>query len=476
MEIGFMKKSELFFNAIQVPVDFAMIVLAGISAFAIRNVPQIIELKPKLYDLPFNSYFKILMLVVPVFILIYAIEGLYAIRATRKFWREAFKIFSATSLGIVVIIVAIFLKREWFSSRFIILSAWGLSVAFVIVGRFILQRIQKFILIRKGMGVHRILLIGNNSKINQIKKIIQNNPLLGFKIIGQMEGGSVRHLKEIREKKGVDEIILCDPTITDLEQEKLVDYCSINNISFKYIPTTLQTSKIEVGVLEGELIIEVKHTPLDGWGKILKRFFDIVSSSILIILFSPLMVSIAILVKLESKGSVIFKNERIGNDGKKFIVYKFRYLKWEYCISEENENMKEALKYENKLIEEKSVRKGPLYKIKNDPRKTKVGNFIERHSLDELPQFFNVLKGNMSLVGPRPHQEREVEKYKEYHRRLLIIKPGITGMAQVSGRSDLDFEDEYRIDVYYIENWSLWLDILICFKTIGVIFGYKKNN
>jgi len=471
-----MKKSELFFNAIQVPVDFAMIVLAGISAFAMRNVPQIIQLKPKLYELPFDSYFKILMLVVPVFILIYAIEGLYDMRATRKFWRESFKIFAATSLGIVVIIVAIFLKREWFSSRFIILSAWGLSVAYVIVGRFILQRIQRFILVRKGMGMHRILLIGNNSKINQIKKIIQSNPAMGFKIIGQVEGGSVRNVKEIREQKGVDEIILCDPTITDSEQEKLIDYCSINNITFKYIPTTLQTSRIEVGVLEGELIIEVKHTPLDGWGKILKRVFDIVGSSILIILSLPLMAIIAVLIKLESQGAVIFKNERIGNDGKKFIVYKFRYFKWEYCITEENKNVKEALKYEDRLIEEKSIRKGPLYKIKNDPRKTKVGKFIERYSLDELPQFFNVMKGNMSLVGPRPHQEREVEKYKEYHRRLLIIKPGITGMAQVSGRSDLDFEDEYRMDVYYIENWSLWLDILICFKTIGVILGHRKNS
>ncbi|HLB50959.1 MAG TPA: sugar transferase, partial [Patescibacteria group bacterium] len=124
---------------------------------------------------------------------------------------------------------------------------------------------------------------------------------------------------------------------------------------------------------------------------------------------------------------------------------------------------------------ERSVRHGPLYKIKNDPRKTMIGRFIERYSIDELPQFFNVLNGEMSLVGPRPHQEREVEKYKEYHRRLLTINPGVTGMAQISGRSDLDFEDEYRLDVYYIENWSLWLDILIMLKTLGVIFSRRKN-
>jgi lipopolysaccharide/colanic/teichoic acid biosynthesis glycosyltransferase len=137
--------------------------------------------------------------------------------------------------------------------------------------------------------------------------------------------------------------------------------------------------------------------------------------------------------------------------------------------------LEEAAAFEKELIENQSVRRGPLYKIKDDPRKTHVGRFIERFSIDELPQFFNVLLGNMSMVGPRPHQEREVEKYMEYHRRLLTIKPGITGMAQISGRSDLDFEKEYKLDLYYIENWSLWLDIQICFKTIGVLFKKRRN-
>jgi lipopolysaccharide/colanic/teichoic acid biosynthesis glycosyltransferase len=127
------------------------------------------------------------------------------------------------------------------------------------------------------------------------------------------------------------------------------------------------------------------------------------------------------------------------------------------------------------LIEKLSIKKGPLYKIKNDPRKTKTGTFIERFSIDELPQLFNVLMGDMSLVGPRPHQEREVAKYNEYHRRLLTIKPGVTGMAQVSGRSDLEFEDEYKLDLFYIENWSLWQDIQICLKTVLVLFKKRRN-
>jgi lipopolysaccharide/colanic/teichoic acid biosynthesis glycosyltransferase len=150
-------------------------------------------------------------------------------------------------------------------------------------------------------------------------------------------------------------------------------------------------------------------------------------------------------------------------------------MKWDQCVTNENPDLEKALKLEKDLIAKQSVRKGPLYKIKKDPRKTSVGNFIEKYSIDELPQLFNVLFGSMSMVGPRPHQEREVEKYMEYHRRLLTIKPGISGMAQVSGRSDLDFEKEYKLDLYYIENWSLWLDIQICLKTVGVLFRKRRN-
>jgi exopolysaccharide biosynthesis polyprenyl glycosylphosphotransferase len=470
-----MKRSELFFSAVQVPIDLIMILLAAVSAFAIRNVPQILTLKPKLYSYPFESYLKIVLMIAPFFILIYALEGLYNIRVTRKFWRESFKVFSATSISIVIIIVAIFLKREWFSSRFIILAGWGLVVFYVVLFRLLLQKIQRWLLISKGVGVHRVLLIGSNGKINLLKNLIKIKPQLGYKVIGQVETGSLKPIKEMKEQRGIDEIIICEPSLTDAEQEKLVDYCAINNISYKFIPTTLQTTRFQIGVINGEPIIEIQNTPLDGWGRIAKRVFDILGAAVLIILTSPITILTAFLIWLESRGPIIYKNERIGADGHKFFTYKFRYMKWDLSIHKNNPNLEKALEYEKQLIKEKSVREGPLYKIKNDPRKTRVGRIIERFSIDELPQLFNALKGDMSLVGPRPHQEREVEKYREYHRRLLTIKPGITGMAQVAGRSDLDFEDEYKMDVYYIENWSLWLDIQILMKTIEVLFRRRKN-
>ncbi len=452
-----------------------MIILAAVSAFAIRNVPEVLVYKPKLYNYPFDTYLWIALAVTPLFILIYAIQGLYAIRSTRKFWRETLKIFGATSIGLVIIIVAIFLKREWFSSRFVILAAWGLATFYVVFARYLIQLFQKWLLRTRGIGVHRLLLIGRNGKMSAISKIIAQNKDLGYRVVDQINTAHIKEIKTVRERKGIDEIILCESSITDDEQEKLIDYCAINNIQYKYIPTTLQTSKFEIGVLNGEPLIEVRNTPLDGWGKILKRAFDIIVSSIGIIITFPVMLLAAVAIKLDSRGPVIYKNERIGNDGKKFLVYKFRYMKWDFCVTRENNNLEKAVKIEQELIEKQSVRKWPLYKIKSDPRKTQVGIFIEKYSIDELPQFFNVLLGSMSLIGPRPHQKREVEKYMDYHRRLLTIKPGVTGMAQVSGRSDLDFEDEYKLDLYYIENWSLWLDIQICLKTMGVLFRKRRN-
>ncbi|HCU70849.1 MAG TPA: hypothetical protein DIC35_03820 [Candidatus Moranbacteria bacterium] len=474
-----MKRSELFFSAIQVPVDFAMIILASITAFTIREMPEVIEYfnlsSLEFHHVYFEDYIRMALIAAPFFIAIFAIEGLYDIRATRKFWKEAARVLMATSIGLMIVIVTVFLKREWFSSRFIILAAWMLVVFYVVLLRYIIHLIQTWLLIKKGMGVHRLLLIGRNGKMNTIATLIKQNKSLGYKVIDQIDNAHLKLIRQIRANKGVDEIILCESSITDDEQEKLIDYCAINNITYKFIPTTFQTSRYEIGVLNGEPLIEVKHTPLDGWGRILKRVFDIAASVLGIIITSPIMIVTALAVWIDSKGPIIYKNERVGNDGRKFFVYKFRYMKWDYCVTDKNPAVKEALDLEKELIEKQSVRKGPLYKIKADPRKTSVGRIIEKYSIDELPQFFNVLFGSMSLVGPRPHQHREVEKYMDYHRRLLTIKPGVTGMAQVSGRSDLDFEDEYKLDLYYIENWSLLLDIRICLKTIGVLFRKRRN-
>lgn len=471
-----MKRSEIYFGALQLPVDFIMILLAAVSAYFLRGTELFQPYVSRVFNLAFEDYFHFALVVAPLFLVILAVEGLYRMRVTRRLWQELYGVTKAITIGLIILMVAVFLQREWFSSRFVILGSWFLAVVYVVLARFLLQRVQRWFLVHRGVGVHRILLIGTNQRMYALKKLLSRDKASGYRVVDHVDTASVTRVKEIRAKKGIDEIVIGDPTLTDDEQEKLFDYCQINNITYKYFPTTLQTPRFEMKMWNGEPVIEFQHTPLDGWGKVLKRSFDIMAGLILTILFSPVMLIIAILIKFEDAGGpIIYTNERIGENGEKIPVFKFRYMQWKWCINKANPNFEAALQYEKELIAERSLREGPLYKIKDDPRKTRVGAIIERYSLDELPQLFNVLRGEMSLVGPRPHQKREVEKYSEYHRRLLTIKPGVTGMAQVSGRSDLDFEDEYRLDVFYIENWSLWLDILICFKTAAALIRRRRN-
>lgn len=473
-----MKRSEVFFSTAQVPLDFVMILLAATTAYFLRSLPTFEGYVSKVFNLSYTDYIWSVAYLAPICLIIFAFEGLYRMRVTRKFWPEFYQVGKATGLALIILIIVIFLNREWFSSRFVILFGWAFSVLYIALTRLLVQRVQKWLLVRRGVGVHRVLLIGDNTKIKRVKKIFQKNRSLGYTVVDQIETASIIHIKEIRAKRGVDEIIVGDTSLTDDELAKLFDYCQINNITYKYLPTTMQTTRFQMSVFCGEPMIEYQHTPLDGWGRVWKRLFDIVAGGILTLIFAPFMLMIALLIKLEdTAGPVIYKNRRIGENGEIFYVYKFRYMQWRYCITKENPHMEEAIAFEKKLIEERNVRKGGvLYKIKDDPRRMKVGAFIERFSLDELPQFWNVLRGEMSLVGPRPHQEREVEQYAEYHRRLLTIKPGITGMAQVSGRSDLPFEDEYRLDIFYIENWNLLLDIIICLKTAGALLKRRRNN
>ena len=473
-----MKKSELFFSFSQVVVDFILVVGSMLFAYKLRHAAQIQTLinKEGIYNISFEQY-KILAIVIAIIaIAVFASEGLYNIRSTRKFWQETYSVSKGVIIVLMLVMIGFFLQREWFSSRFIIVIAGGAAIVSVSMGRVFMRTFQKFLLVQKGIGVHRVLLIGSSDKVKYLCKVIRTQKRLGYKIVEHVDYINISQIKKIDKKDGIDEIIVHESAMPDDLLEKLHDYSVINNITYKLLPASLQTTKFEMMIFEGEPIIEVMHTPLDGWGKILKRIVDIIISSALIILTSPILIIAATLVKLENiHAPIVFKNARIGSHGREFFVYKFRYFQWKWCTTEANPNYKKALKYEKELIKKHSVRVGPIYKIENDPRKSWIGKFLERFSIDEFPQFFNVWKGEMSLVGPRPHQQREVKKYREYHRRLLTIKPGITGMAQISGRSDLDFEDEFRLDVFYIENWSLLMDVKILLKTPWAVLRSREN-
>jgi exopolysaccharide biosynthesis polyprenyl glycosylphosphotransferase len=233
------------------------------------------------------------------------------------------------------------------------------------------------------------------------------------------------------------------------------------------VPDVLSMERSNLEFLQfGKIpVLHLRPTSLEGWGKVWKRLIDIFGSIVGLIALSPLLIAIAIAIKLDSKGPVLFTQLddgspalRIGQYGRPFQFFKFRTM----APNSHNKRYEE--------LAEHNIRKGPIVKIKNDPRVTRLGHFLRRFDLDELPQLWNVLKGDMSLIGPRPHLPEEVKNYQNHHYFLLHIKPGMTGWAQVNGRSDLDFEDEVKLDSYYIRNWSLILDFKILFKTIAVIF------
>lgn len=453
-----------------------MIVLAGMTAFYLRRSESVQEIRPVFYALTIREYLQFLLIVAAVFVILYAVDGLYNIRSTKRTFREIYQVFRATTIGLMLIIVGVFLNRDWYSSRFVILSGGALVITYVSLSRIGLRNFQRYIMVKKGIGVHKLLLIGINGACSTIKRAVSRDSGLGYKVVAQLDAIDLERIERIRKIKGINEIIECNPNVNKEQLFALKEYSIRNRITFRYVPTLIQTSNFDLQIFLGEPMIEIKNTPLDGWGKILKRAVDIVGALVGLVLFGPLMLLAAFLTWLDSGRPVIFLNERVGHRGN-FDLYKFRYMRKEYCHGKQFSSVhnKKALAYLERLIESQSVKSGPVYKIKDDPRKTRIGKFLEKFSIDELPQFFNVLKGEMSLVGPRPHQPIEVSKYEDYQKRVLTIKPGITGMAQVSGRSDLEFKDEVKLDTYYIENWSLWLDLQIIFKTAITLWKKRKN-
>lgn len=473
-----MRRFNLFFSAILLPLDYLMLVLAGLGAYFIRTSPIISQWRPVLFDieLPFNRYFGIVLLVSLLWLLFYAFNGLYRIRRWRML-DEFFRIASASSAGLMAVIIYIFVTNTLFNSRFIILTAWILAIVLVFLGRIIIRKIHDFLVAKYDFGIDKLLIIGNDKVTQNFLDEIKNDPGLGLRMVKKIPVLDIVQIRESVVSLEIDQILLGELNNSVEKVLDLLDLCQEKQISFKFIPNLFQTktANLQISTIGAIPVIELKKSALDGWGRIIKRTLDILLSVILLIIFSPIMAIVAISVKLGSEGPVIYKNLRVGQKGN-FKALKFRSFYLKYCVGEEYPSHQEAVVYEAKLAKEQSLRKGPVFKVGNDPRRTKVGRVLEKWTLDELPQFWNVLKGEMSLVGPRPHMPVQVANYEKHHKKVFNIKPGITGLAQISGRSDLEFDEEAKLDIYYLENWSLGMDLKIMLKTPFVaLFGRHKS-
>jgi exopolysaccharide biosynthesis polyprenyl glycosylphosphotransferase len=350
------------------------------------------------------------------------------------------------------------------------LAVWLISIIYVILGRSVIRMIQHY-LYYFNFGMHRLIVIGKSELAQEVIDSFQKNIKMGYKVVQRFDNLTEEDQKTLLAMKiddKFDEILVATGNLTEKQLNFLNDFSYINHVTLKYVADIFEfpISNFEVSNISGFPIVELKKTRLDGWGRIYKRIFDIIASSIIIILLSPVMLIVALAIKVDSRGSLFFSYQRIGERGKPFTYFKFRSMR------------KDAhkLRFDKEFLKQhKNLRDGsPMIKFQDDPRITRVGKVIRKFSLDELPELFNVWIGKMSLVGPRPHEVEEVAKYENYHKKVLTIKPGMTGMAQVSGRSDLDFDEEVRLDVWYMENWSFKLDLMILFKTPFAVFKKRK--
>ncbi len=407
----------------------------------------------------FASYFSASLFVVVTWLLVFYFLGLYD--ATRKFSSldESFEVVKGSIIGTLIALFPTFFFRTVTYSRLVVLIACFLAVAFVLAGRACFRLIKVFAY-RRGIGLKRVAIVGGGEMGERIVDRIRKRVELGYLIVGQIlenSKGRIRsiellgHLDGIRaiiEVNKIDSLIITFPLRSHHKVTKILSECEDLPVDFQFVPDMyeMMTSKLSLYDIDGVPLIGLKEFPLAGWGRLAKRAVDVGLSSIFLGLASPLIVVIAVMIKLTSRGPVFFRQERVGEDGRIFRIFKFRSMRVE--------------------AEEKT---GPVFATANDSRRTEIGAILRRASLDEIPQLINVLKGEMSLVGPRPERphfveqfEKEIPRYLERHK----VKSGITGWAQVNGlRGNTSIEERVKHDLYYIENWSLGLDLKILIRT-----------
>ncbi len=473
-----MKRSELILMALQVPLDFVMLMLAGVAAYYTRFSEKAVAIRPLQFELELEPFMAIVTGFAITWIIIYAFSGLYKPDPNRKLATDFSKIILASSTGLAAITIFIFFRGEFFHSRFIVLAGWGYAMIFVFAGRIYMRSIRS-ILYQFGLAQKQVIIIGAQKIKDVISEAFNQRKSLGYHVLAtypSFSDSAQRKILKMHRSSRIDEIIFTSPQAQAEEALEIVEFCQSNHITFKYSADLFSTyvTNMSVSSIAGVPVVELKKIKMSGWGHIIKRSFDIVGSAVLIVIFAPIMILCGLAVAIGSAGPVIYRNERVGLNGKVFDTLKFRSMYAEFSTGKQNKNGKAALAYEKELIKKQNTKSGPLYKIENDPRITKVGAFLRFTSLDEFPQLFNVLLGSMSLVGPRPHQPREVKEYKKHQLVVHAIRPGITGLAQISGRSDLTFEEEIRLDTLYLEQWSFLMDIIILLKTPFVLLKRRR--
>lgn len=423
------------------------------------------------------SKFSMYVICPVIYMLLMDISGLYTKRM--QFWRIISGIFKANVYAGVSIVLLMYLYQTAGStSRLFIGFLWIFAFVFIVLFRFIIKKI----LDRFGILNVPALIMGAGKTASLLLEYFQHDTGMGYQFIGYLEDrvpepdvaaampclGKFDDAEQVIRRTGVRHVIVAAPGL-DNERVQEIIYCLqplVKKISFipelGHMPMAVMDLE---SLIDGHIVSFTVRNNLSIWyNRVLKRIFDMAAAMMGTLILSPFLLAIAIWVSVDSPGPVIFKHTRVGRHGKEFFCYKFRSM-----CTDADRKLEELLKSDPAAKEEWEQE----FKLKHDPRITRSGRFLRKTSLDELPQLFNVLKGEMSLVGPRPIIQKEIPKYGKYIQDYYMVRPGITGMWQTSGRSDVDYDERVEMDTWYVRNWNMWFDMVLIWRTFRVVLGRK---
>ncbi len=462
----------------QVFVDAGLVWLAFWLAWLLRyRLEWGGDVPPWVWE-PFETFHSRAALFVALTIAIFFIRGIYRLPRSTGFLDEATLLIGGVTTAMAGVILTAFLSR-FVPSRLVFLYAWGLAIALLLARRLAWRAIRHWLWARE-IGVDRVLLVGAGDAGRRVMQAMMGMPALGYRVIGFVDDGdsspmlavateggvtsaerlgTTADLRDLIGRMEIDEVIVALPPEAQGRVLEIVDQCRQSGVTFKVVPNLLQLSldRVDLAEVAGVPLIGIKDASIRGVNYAIKRTMDIVIASLVLLIMGIPMLVIAALIRRDSPGPALFRQVRVGKNGQPFTMLKFR------CMVDGADCMREELIRSNGHVDPR------LFKLPDDPRLTRIGRRLRRLSLDELPQFINVLRGQMSVVGPRPPLPEEVEKYEDWHRQRLLVTPGLTGLWQVNGRSNLTFDEMVRLDLYYAENWSPWLDIKIVLRTIPAI-------
>ena len=454
-----------------------------LGAFTIAYIARVqYDPRPLLLNVHAYDYLNAFVFIIPFWILIFALLGLYKSSTYNRRLLEWSKIAIGSFIGILLIIGWQYISdKNIIPARLVVVYGFVTAFGLITIEREIFRMARSF-MFRCGRGVSRLLLIGSSDTTGDIARNLADTAKSGYKVVAiagpkkaaSAELGAIYYssiddaLRDI-ELNNINAIIQTDLYDLVERNQKILGAAQTNHIGYNFIPgeTEFYSGKNTIDVFLGYPMISVYQTPLVGWGAIIKRIFDFIVSLALLVILSPVFLIIFIIKKIADPGPAFYISKRLSRFSEPINLIKFRSMSAKYGSKDAADEFREmgrkdlAIEYEKKR------------KVENDPRITRFGRFLRASSLDELPQIFNVFRGDLSLVGPRPILPQEVKMAHGRDSILHSVKSGVTGIWQVSGRSELSFDERIDLELYYAQNWTFWLDIKILFKTIGVVLRKK---